>query len=269
MLLLQWRVLHGAPFVNLDFDMANTNTSTLQQTMLGLIYTRGFGPAKDLVPGWEIYQFESLVTTVGYNSGGGFAVDGVTSVGIYLHGYDSPINPNNFPGPGKYAIQLCGFSDFEVTYSMIQYGDVPTNAVGYSITGLVPNNAEVRMNDSLIGGKTGGVRAFAGQNVKLTIKFPPDPTFLFCPFIDSFQFITAPHIEPSSLAATTNSFTLSWTNNPFFSYQVEYTTSFFPAKWQPLGTPVSSTNGQFTFTDPSATNLVSGQRFYRLRSLPP
>ena len=67
----------------------------------------------------------------------------------------------------------------------------------------------------------------------------------------------------------TNGFTLSWTNDVSTRYQVEFATNF-PAKWQPIGLPVASTNGNFTFTDKaSKTNKFGSQRFYRLRTISP
>ena len=66
---------------------------------------------------------------------------------------------------------------------------------------------------------------------------------------------------------STNGFTLSWTNDVSTRYQVEFTTNF-PAKWLPTGAVVSSTNGNFTFTDTNATTRSTGQRFYRLHLAP-
>ncbi len=71
-----------------------------------------------------------------------------------------------------------------------------------------------------------------------------------------------------SLSAGASSFsggamTLKWAAQAGQQYEVQFTESL-PANWQPLGPPVTSTNGTFSFTDTTGggTNV---QRFYRIK----
>jgi len=77
-----------------------------------------------------------------------------------------------------------------------------------------------------------------------------------------------PLISFSSLALTPGGFVLNWTAPATDRFQVQYATNL-PPVWMTFTNIVSSTNGNFTFTDDgSATGGLTALRFYRLVLLP-
>jgi hypothetical protein len=121
--------------------------------------------------------------------------------------------------------------------------------------------------------KTYDISAFAGKDVELrfTVGYNPDGgTFdgNGDGILDSIELLTDyARFNRSSVKLDTNGFTLLWTSIPSSKFQVESATNF-PAIWQPIGAPITSTNNTFIFTDTSVTNQPSSQRFYRLRAVP-
>ncbi|MBI3413813.1 MAG: hypothetical protein HY043_00615 [Verrucomicrobia bacterium] len=239
--------------------MVNTNTSTLRIYPDDERFLYGSGPIADLLPGWQITNGGVKVITIAYNAYCGSRSDGGDAgIGLYQRGVLTWATSDH-------ALFFSDCADFSTPTTLSQRGDVPTNAVGYSITGSYLPTYTVSMNGVVVGGKAGDIRAFAGQNVELIIDIKSLPTVAL---FDSFQFITAPHVEPESLSYGTSGFSFSWTNHVSTAYQVEYAASL-PGVWRPIGGLVTSTNGIFTFTDdPKKHNPFVDQHFYRLRWVP-
>ena len=79
---------------------------------------------------------------------------------------------------------------------------------------------------------------------------------------------TGPAINFSSLTLTPGGFVLNWTAPATDRYQVQYATNL-PAVWMTFSNIVTSTNGNFTFTDDGSQSGGLGvARFYRLLLLP-
>ena len=53
---------NAAPFENLDFEQAITNSLTYDRRLNGLV-----GSVQDLLRGWQLFQGTNLLTSVGYN----------------------------------------------------------------------------------------------------------------------------------------------------------------------------------------------------------
>jgi hypothetical protein len=68
-------------------------------------------------------------------------------------------------------------------------------------------------------------------------------------------------------AASNNAFTLSWTAQPGFAYQVQYATQLSPANWTNLGSTFIATNASTTFSDPMSPGGDT-MRFYRVLLMP-
>jgi len=93
--------------------------------------------------------------------------------------------------------------------------------------------------------------ASATYNFFVDVKSPSGTTFLISPKSASYS--------------GSNGFSFSWTAASSQKFQVQYATNF-PSQWQDVGSPVQSSNGTFTFTDPAAA--TNQQRFYRLKQVP-
>jgi hypothetical protein len=79
---------------------------------------------------------------------------------------------------------------------------------------------------------------------------------------------TGPTIDFTSLVLTPGGFVLSWTASPADRFQVQYATSL-PPVWTTFTNIITSTTGDFTFTDDgSQSGGLAGLRFYRLLRLP-
>ena len=79
---------------------------------------------------------------------------------------------------------------------------------------------------------------------------------------------TGPAINFSSLTLTPGGFVLNWTAPATDRYQVQYATNL-PPVWMTFSNIVTSTNGNFTFTDDGSQSGGLGvARFYRLLLLP-
>ena len=115
---LAWSSAFAAAFQNLDFDSSATNIT------LGLPPDQGvgYGPASDLVPGWQLFQGTDPVSLAGYDL---YPISlGVASI------YDS--NSQGFPAPvsGRYSLGLYpGYNAlFEYQpFSLVQTGDIGAN----------------------------------------------------------------------------------------------------------------------------------------------
>ena len=179
--------IHAAPFRNLDFEEANTNSTR-----------EGSGPITDLLPGWQIYEGTNVVGTIGYN---------YRPLGI---GYGTLIprdQATNY-GPvslsGNYAIYLLPKTG--ASYSLVQRGDIPADAralafVGFgSILGFGSQGIrlEASVNGTTLTFLTGfqewDVSAFAGQTAELKLTLPGELGFFGDTRIafDSLYFVPEP-----------------------------------------------------------------------------
>jgi len=79
---------------------------------------------------------------------------------------------------------------------------------------------------------------------------------------------SSPIINFSGLTMTPGGFVLNWTAPATDRFQVQYATNL-PPVWLTIGATVTSTTGNFTFTDDgSLSGGLSALRFYRLLLLP-
>ena len=172
----------AATFQNLDFDSATTNITLSLPPDQGV----GYGPASDLLPGWQLFQGTDPVSPlVGYNLNP--ISLGVASI------YDA--NSQGFPAPvsGTYSLGLYpGYplSEYE-PFSLVQTGDIGANVqsirfINYGspfelrVNGtLIPLSYEYQPGstnlDTRLANVTGDVSAFAGQTVQLkftTVQMP-------------------------------------------------------------------------------------------------
>ena len=60
----------AAPFENLNFELAHTNTVT--PSLLPTAPGQGTGPVTDLLPGWQLLRDGQPITTMDYNNSGTF-----------------------------------------------------------------------------------------------------------------------------------------------------------------------------------------------------
>ena len=80
---------------------------------------------------------------------------------------------------------------------------------------------------------------------------------------------TFTNITISSIQSTPGGITLTWYGPLNATFSVEWTDSLAPPVWNTVPTPVTSTNGIFTFTDDGTQTAPLGPiRFYRLILLP-
>ncbi|MBI3413815.1 MAG: hypothetical protein HY043_00625 [Verrucomicrobia bacterium] len=261
----------SAPFINLDFESANIEH--VAQPPLG-----GGGPLEELLPGWQLNGRSNGL--FGLNLGCSDEVPTCATL-VSLAGLQFPDEAAFFPRGlhGNFGVGLRPVPNFAFTLS--QRGDVPVGAKYLFLDAQVSlyGNAVayldgVRVTTQIINFTNAtDISAFAGKTVNLELRFgafqqSPGPSMPPATIgLDAVVFLVPPKLEAPSSSPGTNGFTLSWTNDVSTRYQVEFATNF-PATWKPIGAPVASTNGNFTFTDTTVTNRLNGQRFYRLRLAP-
>jgi hypothetical protein len=274
-----------ATFQNLDFESARIPLE---------ISDCYVSATTNILPGWRYYYGATELLTFAYRCA---SLEGFSGL------VDSPSGGYRFPNfvEGKYAVyfqqDVVGNSPFAIA----QTATIPFDAkflrfkaAGY--TGFTPTlngDAPPLVDRILLGGvqnppvffpdlfaeitngfrKTYDISAFAGKDVELRFTVGHivggGPFFTYGEgILDSIELLTDyARFYPSSVNLDTNGFTLSWVSIPSSKFQVESATNF-PAIWQPIGPPVTSTNNTFIFTDTAVTNQPSSQRFYRLRALP-
>jgi hypothetical protein len=116
--------LRGAPFQNLDFEMANpANLFTQRVEFIDLVY----GCAEDLIPGWRVMRDEWEHRLVGFNTGvsleGGPSVFDATAFSL------APPREGWRPPDGGFGFGMLGETPSTVTEDYIsQRGDVPADA---------------------------------------------------------------------------------------------------------------------------------------------
>lgn len=169
--LLVASVVHPSPFINLDFEMANTNNifSLSSPTDPSLpSYPSGQGTIADLTPGWDvrIADFQAVAFSLNVRAIGAGAATLVSrdAYGAFSDFFDS--SESKFEG--KYAMALT--LDQRRPLTLSQTGDVPSDAqfITYNAN-LVHAGLEIRMNDILIENRD--ISAFAGQTVDLEFTF--------------------------------------------------------------------------------------------------
>jgi hypothetical protein len=186
------RISYGAPFQNLGFDEANTNTSVFSNYPLssGITPTLyGGGPAQDLLTGWQLFQNGTLLANLGYD----LRADEIAP---------SLLSRDAFPSvQGKYALRLW-LSD-----SIAQRGDIPADAslITFQAGGLpffvsvngvdLPNPFVIPPTSPFF---SYDISAYAGQNVELGFR-PFRPVMTENPYgrIDSISFVVP---EPNAYA---------------------------------------------------------------------
>src|SRR5262245_26225305 len=60
----------SAPFINLDFEQAKTNTATFYESQPDPKYLVAIGPIKDLLPGWTLSSSGFPLTEIAFNYSG-------------------------------------------------------------------------------------------------------------------------------------------------------------------------------------------------------
>lgn len=275
----------AAPFINLDFQAANTNRSQIEERFIfqaGIpvgFYIFGSSPAADLLPGWTVIQdgHETNVVAIG-NGYYGWPTPlsipcyvALTIQGRYLDNYS--------PSAGKYDLLIScarAFGGEYRTTGVTQTAEVPADAKFLLMSGggvkVTIDNQVVffpRQNGYIYFDSYfryyADISAFAGKTVTLGIYSADD----IGGSVSSLEFIgsNSLRIEPSITKSTSGAFRFAWIGELATKYQVESTTNII-AGWQSIGTPVTSTNRIYVFSDTTVTNQPSRQRFYRLRSLP-
>ena len=187
----------AAPFENLGFDLANTNSLTVTPGM-GLT---GTGSAEDLLPGWQLFKGGIPQTTLGLNLSllsGGYATLISADQGQYF----------GWNVEGAYALDLVGSAGNQDLFSLSQRGDIPADAqwLSYRYSGypflLTINGTNLQPAQQSPNSEAFDISAFRGQTVdlKLTVLGPAMPTEPGSSIIDSVAF-TIP--EPSTWVLVT------------------------------------------------------------------
>ena len=275
----------SAPFINLDFEAINTNA------IPGYPFPQGRVTRAMVLPGWVYYGDTSGTNGINFNSD---CTDTYCGSFITQEAFDPQLTDTTlayhyFPNGlhGNYGLGFAPQPNFPATLS--QRGDVPPEANYIAVDAQISRSAvlNVALDNTVVVIQTEhqnrvmDITAFAGKTVDLEIKcfstnlrsgiapaVPPIPSTIGLDGI-AFLHLATPSLNTTNAHLSTNGFTFSWQADPASRFQPQFTTNLPPA-WQAIGSVVTSTNGNFTFTDTTvATNKTVAQRFYRLRSLPP
>jgi hypothetical protein len=151
----------AAPFQNLDFELANTNTLTSITLHPGLEFLSGAGPASDLLPYWKIDYGDTQLSFLNLNK---LALDGGSAsiISQDAQGYFSYVFPNGIDG--NYGL---GFSIGGSTWTLSQQGLIPPDARLLEIKADGSGAVDTRINGQLI--QNGDISRFAGQVVDLEL----------------------------------------------------------------------------------------------------
>ena len=193
----------AAQFQNLDFDAAQTNITVSLPPDQGV----GYGPAADLLPGWQLFQGTDQVLSIGYNLN-------PISLGVASL-YDA--NSQGFPAPvsGSYSLGLYPGYNLLFQYqpfSLVQSGEIAANVQSIrfvnfgspfelQVNGVtIPLTYEYQVDtgnpDTRLAVVTGDVIQFAGQPV--TLKFTTlDMPGSVVNGLDDIQFSLQPAPEPT------------------------------------------------------------------------
>jgi hypothetical protein len=184
----------AAPFENLGFDLANTNTlSPAPGSPL-----RGTGPTEDLLPAWQLLRGTTPQPTLGFN------------LSLSTLGYATLISADQsdffgFNVEGKYALHLVSVPGNVELFTLVQRGEVPAEAriLTYKFSGaplaLTVNGADLQPLADSPSAAAFDISSFAGQTVdlKLTLLGPAMPNEPATTFVDSIAFGIP---EPTALA---------------------------------------------------------------------
>jgi hypothetical protein len=195
LLLAAWPILaHAAPFQNLGFDQARTNTLSPDPGPI----LRGIGPTEDLLPNWELTRGGIPQPTMGLN------------LDLLSFGYATLISADQsgffrFPVDGAYALRLVGTPGNQEPFALSQRGDFPADALflSYRYSGfefaLTLNGTPIRPVIETSTLQAFDISQFAGQTVdlQLTAQGPLMPNQAGISYIDSIAFVIP---EPSTLA---------------------------------------------------------------------
>ena len=201
-----WAVC-AAPFQNLGFDEANTNTTQFFiPSDPSLPRPEGVGPPEDLVPGWQLISGTNPVSFVGYN----LAVTNVSWFSLTSKG----LAPDRVEG--LYALHLTFLGATGPGVMVLrQRGDVPADAKTltfrhdpfdeYIVTAdgnrLLPSSPEPSQSPEMT---SLDISAFAGKNVELVFDLAGD-----IGMIDSIAFAASP-LQFTRFVWSDTNLTLSW-----------------------------------------------------------
>lgn len=106
----------AAPFQNLNFEQANTNSVGFSNPLAPLDL---FGPSTDLLPGWQMSRGTNLLTSIGFNR---ISLAFVDIGGVSLNSQD--------PIEGKFSlfVRVPGGLGVQEPFSLVQRGDIPSDA---------------------------------------------------------------------------------------------------------------------------------------------
>jgi hypothetical protein len=164
----------SAPFQNLDFEMARTNSLTLSP----LSTVDYEGPTADLLPGWQLFFGTQPRVTLGFNLG----ADPFAEQRVSLVSSDAPFGSPGEPLKGKYGLFF--WPGHDPQFSLTQTGEIPADAKSleftyrqlpftFSINGLTLS--PVRFGASFGERVAMDVSQFAGQTVELKITTSAGP----------------------------------------------------------------------------------------------
>jgi hypothetical protein len=265
--------VEASSFVNLDFELANTNNLTLTP---GIPYPSGTGFVKDLLPAWSLLAGSNQLTNLGFNS---LALDGdsVSLISKDALGDFSPfpnyawVFPNGFQG--KYAF---GISVGSAPFFLSQQGDIPVDVRVLTINANHNSSLahlEVTLGDVVLttnaisGYQTFDISEFAGQTAELEMKLwmtssalAPNTVGDLHIGIDTIAFSAPPIL---SFARSSDQLILSWPSS-MASFVLDTSDSLPAAAWKPVTNRPVVTDGRQTVTVPMNRRMG----FYRLRLAP-
>lgn len=165
-------VAQADPFRNLNFEEANTNSLSME----GFEY---YGPAADLLSGWDLFFGGVLVTNLGFNQTDlAFNQNGAT-----IRSSEPPYEFLGNPIEGKFSLSVStGLGFTTEQYTLVQRGDIPADAFFLKYTyGQKPFSVSINgtrvlgelgeLDDMILGIPSRTVlldiSQFSGQNVEL------------------------------------------------------------------------------------------------------
>jgi PEP-CTERM motif len=187
--------LNAAPFQNLDFEQATTNTLTIVP-----MSSSGFGPISDLLPAWQGFDGNRPLSTIGYNVSLAYNP-------VLLFGPEDHVTVIS----GRYSVLLNSLASASGGGPTIaQTGDVPSDAAYliFDERGQSTHPFTVSINGQVLpnvlppfpsGSEAFDVSRFDGQTVELRINTDLNqvPGISGGGIIDNIRFISVP--EPTTL----------------------------------------------------------------------
>jgi hypothetical protein len=171
----------SAPFINLDFEQANTNG-------LYSYFGTTVGSIEDLLPGWQVIASRPYPPPLGYTNSLQFVTFDdafFDEVNVGVVDYD-PLQVPRWPKIGKYSLFV---SPLNGSVSVSQRGDMPSNARGLVLEGALASpsgpwtvslteTSQGRhwTNRGVVGPFIPFPAEFAGENVELRVDFSSGTT---------------------------------------------------------------------------------------------